>query len=151
MRIAQQPIQLVGFYAAGLLCLGSAVLKLTIERHWSWWRVLFPLWAVLGHNILYVAIGFAWLFFVSPGPPGEEDITIREDPPQRHEFAAMLCFLLFAHNLLARIEGPDQRMWVWLGTGQWQLLLLFALLSVPCQLLFWSEVVQVKPDFTRRT
>ncbi|MFL6448793.1 MAG: hypothetical protein ACJ746_14050, partial [Bryobacteraceae bacterium] len=63
----------------------------------------------------------------------------------------MLCFLLFAHNLLARIEGTDQRMWGWLGTGQWQLLLLFALLTVLCQLLFWSEVVQVNHGFTRRT
>jgi hypothetical protein len=99
----------VSFYLAGLLCLGAAALKLTIEGHWSWWRVLLPLWVVLGHNLLYILVGFAWLFFVSPGPPGEEDITIREDPPQRYEFAAMLCFLLFAHNLLARIEGADQR------------------------------------------
>src|ERR1700739_3713254 len=114
-------------------------------------RVLLPLWAVLGHNLLYILVGFAWLFFVSPGPPGEQDITMREDPPQRYDFAAMLCFLLFAHNLLTRIEGADQRMWVWLGTGQWQLLLLFGLLSVLCQLLFWSEVVQVNNRFTTRT
>ena len=143
MRIAQQPIQLAGFYLAGVLCLPAAILKLTTEEHWSWWRVLLPLWAVLGHNILYVVIGFAWLFFVSRSSPGEEDITIREDPPERYEFAAMLCFFLFAHNLLTRIEGGEQRMWVWLGTGQWQLLLLFALLSVLCQLLFWSEIVEV--------
>ena len=52
MRIAQQPIQLSGFYLAGLLCLAAAILKLMIEGHWSWWRVLLPLWAVLGHNIL---------------------------------------------------------------------------------------------------
>ena len=78
---------------------------------------------------------------------------MREDHPERYEFAAMLCFLLFAHNLLARIEGADQRMWVWLGTGQWQLLLLllFGLLSVLCQLLFWSEIVQVNNRFTTRT
>jgi hypothetical protein len=151
MRIAQQPIQLSGFYLAGLLCLAAAILKLIIEGHWSWWRVLLPLWAVLGHNILYIMVGFAWLFFVSPSAPGEEDITVREDPPQRYEFAAILCFLLFSHNLLARIEGANQRMWGWLGTAQSQLLLLFALLSVLCQLLFWSEVVQVNHSFTRRT
>jgi cyanate permease len=63
----------------------------------------------------------------------------------------MLCFLLFAHNLLARIEGEDQRMSVWLGTRQWQLLLLFGILSLLCQLMFWSEVVQVNHGFTRRT
>jgi pimeloyl-ACP methyl ester carboxylesterase len=115
MRVGQQPIQLAGFYLAGLLCLAAAILKLTIEGHWSWWRVLLPLWAVLGHNILYIVVGFAWLFFVPPSTPGEEDIRIREDPPQRYEFRAMLCFLLFAHNLLARIEGEDQRMWVGLS------------------------------------
>ena len=52
MRIAQEPIQLSGFYLAGLFCVVLAILKLTIEEHWSWWRVLLPLWAVLGHNIL---------------------------------------------------------------------------------------------------
>jgi hypothetical protein len=91
MSIGQQPIQLLGFYLAGMLCLGSAVLKLTLEGHWSWWRVLLPLWTVLGHNILYIVVGFIWLSFASPGLPGEEDITIREDAPQRYEFAAMLC------------------------------------------------------------
>ena len=40
---------------------GVRVLKLRVERHWSWWRVSLPLWAVLGHNILYISIGFIWL------------------------------------------------------------------------------------------
>jgi hypothetical protein len=103
------------------------------------------------HFILYIVVGFIWLSFVPPGPPGE-DITIREDAPQRYEFAAMLCFLLFAHNLLERIEGAGgQRMWVWLGTGQWQLLLLLGLLSLLFQLFFWSEVVQVNHRCTRRS
>src|SRR5215469_15516884 len=31
-----------GFYVVGFLCLVLAVLKLTIEVHWSWWRVLLP-------------------------------------------------------------------------------------------------------------
>jgi hypothetical protein len=153
MSIGQQPIQLLGFSVAGLLCVGMAVLKLTVEGHWSWWRVLLPLWAVLGHNILYIVIGFIWLSFVSPGPSGgEEDITIREDAPQRYEFAAMASFLLFAHNLLERLEGAGgQGIWVWLGTGQWQLLLVLGLLSLMFQLFFWSEVVQVNHRSTRRS
>jgi hypothetical protein len=64
MRNAQEPIQLSGFYVAGFFCVVAAVLKLTIERHWSWWRVLLPLGAVLGHNLLYILVGFAWLFCV---------------------------------------------------------------------------------------
>jgi hypothetical protein len=152
MSIGQQPIQLLGFYVAGVLCVGMAVLKLTVEGHWSWWRVLLPLWAVLGHNILYIVIGFIWLSFVSPGPPGEEEnITIRKDTPQRYELAAMVCFLLFAHTLLERLEGSSgQGMGVWLGTGQWQLLLVLGLLSLLFQLFFWSEIVQVNHRFTRK-
>jgi hypothetical protein len=152
MSIGQQPIQFMGFYVAGLLCLGSLVLKLTVEGHWSWWRVLLPLWAMFGHNILYIVVGFVWLSFVSPGPPGgEEDVTIR-DAPQRYEFAAMVCILLFVHNLLERIEGADgQRMWLWLGRGQWQLLLVLGLLSLMFQLFFWSEVIQVNHRSTRRS
>ena len=46
------PLQPAGFYLSGFLCLVLAVLKLTVERHWSWWRVLLPFWAVLGHNLL---------------------------------------------------------------------------------------------------
>ena len=152
MSIGQQPIQLLGFYVAGLLCLGSLVVKLTVEGHWSWWRVLLPLWAVLGHNILYIVVGLIWLSFASPGPPGEEDITIHEDAPQRYEIAALLCFLLFAHNLLERIEGSGgQRIWLWLGTGQWQLLLVLGLLCLIFQFFFWSEVVHVNHRYTRRS
>jgi hypothetical protein len=62
-----QPIQLAGFYWSGFLCLGLAVLKLTLERHWSWWRVLLPLWVVLGHNILYLSVGFVWLSLLHDG------------------------------------------------------------------------------------
>jgi hypothetical protein len=151
MSIGQQPIQLLGLYVAGLLCVGMAVLKLTVEGHWSWWRVLLPLWAVLGHNILYIVIGFIWLSFVSPGRPGEKDITMRKDTPQRYELAAMVCFLLFAHNVLERLEGASgQGMWVWLGTGQWPLLLVLGLLNLLFQLFFWSEIVQVNHRFTRK-
>ena len=37
-------IQTPGFYWAGFLSMILAVLKLTIEGHWSWWRVLLPVW-----------------------------------------------------------------------------------------------------------
>jgi hypothetical protein len=80
------------------------ILKLTTEGQWSWWRVLPSRWTVLGQNILYV-VGLAWPFIVSPSSPEEKDITIREGPSRQYEFAAMLCFLLFVHNLLAGIDG----------------------------------------------
>jgi hypothetical protein len=101
----------LGFYSAGFLCLVLAVLKLTIEGHWSWWRVLLPLCVVLGHNALYITVGFVWLFFADDGAAGKE-VTIRQDDgPYSYQLAAMLCFLIFTDNLLGRIEGPGETMW----------------------------------------
>jgi hypothetical protein len=137
-----QQIQTLGFYLAGFLCLVLAVLKLTIEVHWSWWRVLSPLWLVLGHNALDVAVGFVWLFFADDGATGEE-VTIRQDHrPYGYQLAAILCFLIFVHNLLRRIEGQGESAWCWLGSGRWELIFVSGALSVVCQLLFWSGVVR---------
>jgi hypothetical protein len=33
------------------------------QVQWSWWQVSLPFWAVLGHHILYITIGFVWLYF----------------------------------------------------------------------------------------
>jgi len=52
-----------------------AVLKLTIKGHWSWWRVLLPVWVVLGHNAMYVAVGFVWLSFTDDGTMDEESVA----------------------------------------------------------------------------
>ena len=140
MRIGRQPIQWPSVYLAGLLCVGLAVVKLTAEEHWSWWRVLLPLWVVLGHNALYILVGFIWLSFVDHGDD-EESPALHPNPPQAYLYAGMFCFLLFTDNLVGRMEVPDQRIWFWLRSGRWQLLLVFGLLSVVCQLLFWSEAV----------
>ena len=95
---------LLGFYRAGFVCVVLAILKLTIEGHWSWWRVLLPLWVVFGHNILYIAVGFAWLRFADDG-----EATIRpNDGASAYQLAAMLSFLIFADNLLGRIEGSGR-------------------------------------------
>jgi hypothetical protein len=75
----RRPIQMLGFSLAAFLCVALAVLKLTSEVHWSWWRVLLPLWLVLGHNILYVTVGFVWIYLAAYGAKGEE-ATIRQDP-----------------------------------------------------------------------
>ncbi len=137
----RQQIQVLGFYLAGFLCLVLAVLKLTIEGHWSWWRVLLPLSVVLGHNALYITVGFVWLFFADDGAAGEE-VTIRQDDgPYGYQLAALLCFLIFADNLLRRIEGHDRMRWFWVSAGRWELILVSGVLCLVCQLLFWSRIV----------
>jgi hypothetical protein len=135
-------MQRLGFYLAGSLCLVVAVLKLTIEGHWSWCRVLIPLWVVLGHNALYGTVGFLWLFFADDGAAGEE-VTIRHaDHLYGYQLAAMPCFLIFADNVLGRIEGHEEAVWFWLSPGRWELIIVSGVLSVVCQLLFWSGVVR---------
>ena len=63
MKVGRQ-IQAAGFYLSGLLCLALTVLKLTLGVPGSWWRVLLPIWVVLGHNALYVTVGFAWMSWI---------------------------------------------------------------------------------------
>lgn len=142
-----KPLELAGFCWSGLVCLGLAVLKLTVEAQWSWWRVWLPLWAVLGHNMLSIIVGFVWLYFADDGFP-EEAVTIRPgDGGYGYQIAALVCFVAFADNLLRRIEGPGENM-LWVSSGRWELIVVSGMLSVLMQLLFWSEVVN---PGTRRT
>src|SRR3982751_5853348 len=73
-------VQTAGFFGSGFLCLLCAVLKLTVAGHWSWWRVLLPLWAVLGHNTLYLAVGFVWLWFAESSAREESHSPPRSSP-----------------------------------------------------------------------
>ena len=142
-----KPLELAGFWWSGLVCLVLAVLKLRVEAQWSWWRVSLPLWAVLGHNILNIIVGFVWLYFTDDGSP-EEAVTIRPgDGGYGYQIAALVCFVVFADNLLRRIEGPGENM-LWVSSGRWELIVVSGMLSVLMQLLFWSEVVD---PGTRRT
>ena len=142
------PIQMLGFSLAAFLCVAFAVLKLTNEVHWSWWRVLLPLWLVLGHNILYVTVGLVWIHLAEYGAKGEA--TIRQDhDPYGYQLGAMLCFFIFLDNLLKQIEGPRDIVWFGLSIGRWELILVFGVLSVLCQLLFWSDVVSMGDRDTR--
>ena len=147
LRVGSQ-FQMLGFYWAGFLCLLLAGLKLTIEGHWSWWRVLLPFWVVLGHNALYIAVGFVWLFFADDGAVGEEEMVRQNNGPYAYQLAAMLCFLVFADNLLGRIEGTRETTWLWMRSGWWVLIVASGVLSAVCQLLFWSAVI---PPGNRRT
>ena len=38
---------------------------------------LLPFWAVLGHNLLYITVGLAWLYFADAGAT-EEAVTMRQ-------------------------------------------------------------------------
>src|SRR6267378_2286669 len=60
----EHPIQAMGFWMFGFLSVVLAVLKLTVAGYWSWWRVMLPFLAFLGHNAVYLLAGFlcfCWL------------------------------------------------------------------------------------------
>jgi hypothetical protein len=136
-----RPIEPAGFYWAGFLCLILGALKLTVAKHWTWWRVLLPVWSVLGHNLVYISVGFIWLTLVDDDV-SEDEVVIRErDSTYGYHFAALLCFALFADNVLRRMERADQTVGFWLSSGQWELIVVFGILSVALNLLFWSEVI----------
>ena len=50
----EHPIQAMGFWMSGFLSVVLAVLKLTVAGYWSWWRVMLPFLAFLGHNAVYL-------------------------------------------------------------------------------------------------
>jgi len=130
-----------GFYVVGFLCLVLAVLKLTIEVHWSWWRVLLPLWVLLGHNALYVLVGFICLFLAREGEEGEESTIVETNFLTSYQLAAMLCFLIFMDNLLRWMERREDSYWFWLFSGKLETVFLFGLFSLVGQLLYWSKIV----------
>ena len=112
-----------------------------MKADWSWWRVSLPIWAVLGHNILYITIGLVWLYFADDAA-AEEATTIRKGQGGHgYQIAALVCFVVFADNVLRRIEGQEESMFLWVSSGRWELIVVSGMLSVLLQLLFWSEVV----------
>ena len=130
-----------GFCGAGFLCLVLAVLNLTGEAHWSWWRVLLPFWVVLGHNILYVAIGFVWLSFTGDDAE-EEAVAVNEGHGgYAYQVAALVCSVVFADNVLRRMEGQQEQLFLWVSSGRWETIVVFGMLSVIMQFLFWSKIV----------
>jgi hypothetical protein len=103
----------------------------------------------LGHNILYVAVGFAWLSFTAEDA-AEEAVTIRPGHGgYGYQVAALVCFVVFADNVLRRMEGQQQTMFLWVSSGRWETIVVFGMLSVVMQVLFWSSRLWI-PVITER-
>jgi hypothetical protein len=102
-REPEDAVHIGGFWIFGFLSVVLAVLKLTVVAYWSWWRVVLPLLAFLGHNALYVLAGlisFHWL-----KNDEEESTSADEHSRVGYNFAALLFFFLFLDNLLRREKG----------------------------------------------
>src|SRR5438132_12492537 len=95
----EHPIQAMGFWLLGFLSLLLAVLKLTVAEYRSWWRVMLPFLAFLGHNAVYVLAGFLCFYWLKH--EDEEDPTkVQKHTREGYNIAALLFFFLFLDILL---------------------------------------------------
>ena len=74
----EYPIQAMGFWMFGFLSVVLAVLKLTVAGYWSWWRVMLPFLAFLGHNAVYLLTGFLCFCWLKYEEDEEEASTVQK-------------------------------------------------------------------------
>ena len=135
-------LQWAGFNLAGLLCLVLMGLKLKLALLWSWWRVLLPLWVVLWHNAVYIAVGFLWLTWRGCGREGD-DLRIRVHPGlDRYQLGSLVCALILLDNVLRKIGGPGESDWWWMASGRTEVILLSAGAMLACHFRFRSGMVE---------
>jgi len=137
-RQSEHSVQTAGFWIFGSLSVVLGVLKLTVAAYWSWWRVMLPLLAFLGHNALYILTGllcFRWLKH-----PEEESTTAAKHSREGYNIAALLFFFLFLDNLLRRVEGQA---WsgFWPCSGGFEVMILYVALSLLSHFAYWSRIV----------
>ena len=137
-RIPEHPVQGTGFWIFGFLSVPLAILKLTVAGYWSWWRVMLPLLAFLGHNALYVLVAF--LCFCWLKQEVEESTTVEKYSREGYIIAALFSFFLFADNLLRHIEGQGWKGF-WPCSGRFEVVVLFGTLSLLAQFAYWSRIV----------
>jgi len=90
----------MGFLMFGFLSLVLAVLKLTVAGYWSWWRVMLPFLAFLGHNAVYLLAGFLCFCWLKHEEAEEEPSTVQKHSREGYNLAA-----LFATRRRTRLEG----------------------------------------------
>jgi hypothetical protein len=117
-----------------------AVLKLTVAGYWSWWRVALPFLAFLGHNAVHLLTGFLCFCWLKHEEDEEEPGSVQKYSREGYNLAALLFFFLFLDNLLRRIEGQGWKGF-WPCSGRFEVVVLFGMLSLVAQLVYWSRIV----------
>src|SRR5262249_11178131 len=136
---SEHSVQTAGFWIFGSLSVVLGVLKLTVAAYWSWWRVMLPLLAFLGHNALYILVGllcFRWLKHET-----EESTTADQHAQDGYNIAALLFFFLFLDNLLRRSEGQGWQNF-WPCSGRLEVVVLYVVLSLLAQFAYWTRIVR---------
>src|SRR5947209_7357239 len=117
-----------------------AVLKLTVAGYGSWWRVLLPFLAFLGHNAGYLLAGFQCFCWLKQEEDEEELSTVQKHSRAGYNIAALLFFFLFLDNLLRGVEGQAWKGF-WLCSGRLEVVVQFGMLSLVAQFVYWSRIV----------
>jgi len=144
---ASQQFQAKGFYMSGCVSLVLAVLKLTEMKQWSWWRVFLPLWVIVGHNVIYVLVGFLCLFAVRYGEDEEAEEPAKVQSNRLvYQVASLVCVLISTDNLLRWLERGGNSYWFWLCSGSVAMVVLFGILALVAQFFYWAEIVEELND-----
>src|SRR3989442_1679145 len=112
-----------------LLFCGAAVLKLTVAGYWSWWGVMLPFLAFLGHNAVYLLAGFLCFYWLNQEEDEEGPTTVRKHSLEGYNIAALLFFFLFLDNLLRHVEGQGWKGF-WPCSGRFEVVVLCGMLSL---------------------
>ena len=134
----EHPIQAMRFGIFGFLSVVLAVLKLTVAGYWSWWRVMMPLLAFLGHNVVHLLTGFLCLCWLKHEEDEEEPGTVQKHSREGYNLTALLFFFLFSDNLLRRLEGQGWKGF-WPCSGRFEVVVLFGMLGLVAQFVYWSR------------
>src|SRR5436309_6888122 len=137
----EHPIQAMGFWLFGFLSVVLAVLKLTVAGYWSWWRVMLPFLAFLGHNAVYLA-GFLRFCWLKQEEDEEELTTVQKHSREGYNIAALLFFFLFLDMLLRGVEGQAWKGF-WLCSGRLEVVVVAGMLSGVTRDVCWSRIVSV--------
>ena len=70
----------------------------------------------------------------------EEPTTVQKHSREGYNIAALLFFFLFLDNLLRRVEGQAWKGF-WLCSGRLEVVVLFGMLSLVAQFVYWSRIV----------
>src|SRR5437867_2434138 len=98
----EHPIQAMGFWVFGFLSVVLAVLKLTVAGYWSWWRVMLPFLAFLGHNAVYLLAGFLCFYWLKQEEDEEGPTTVQKHSLEGYNIAALLFLSVFGQPVATR-------------------------------------------------
>ncbi len=101
---------------------------------------MLPFLAFLGHNTVYILVGFLCFCWLKHEEDEEESTTVQKHSREGYNIAALLFFFLFLDNLLRGVEGQGWKGF-WPCSGRFEVVVLYGMLSMVALFLYWSRIV----------